>query len=111
MATAPGQQFADWTNLSSLTETLKGGKSPLLNTLGILLAGGSPEGVKPPEPSSGMGLRPSSQVGIAPRQLTSPSTIPDYSIPDYSAPQAMESVVQPEPVDEHKSIVRSIFGI
>lgn len=40
MANAPGQQFADWTKVPGINETLrqKGG-SPLLNTLGIVLSG------------------------------------------------------------------------
>jgi len=40
MANAPGQQFADWTTVPSITETLrKKGGSVLLNTLGIGLSG------------------------------------------------------------------------
>lgn len=36
-----GMEFMRWSSAPSITETLAGGNSPLLKTLGLLLAGGS----------------------------------------------------------------------
>ena len=63
-----GMEFMNWQNVPSITETLAGGKSPLLKGLGILLAGNEDqsEGVSPP--ALGQGVSPSNGVGIAPKQ-------------------------------------------
>jgi hypothetical protein len=63
-----GMEFMNWQNAPSLMDTISGKKSPLLNTMGILLAGNGDqsEGVSPP--ALGQGVSPSTGVGIAPKQ-------------------------------------------
>lgn len=64
-----GMEFMNWQNLPSLTQTLKGGNSPLLNTIGILMAGGSsPSAEVPgaaPAPTPGYDAEAMGQ-GVAP---------------------------------------------
>ena len=93
-----GLEFMSWQNAPSITETLKGGKSPLLNLLGIALAGGgeSPEpsgaapamgqGISAPvAPPIGINPNAPSGVGIAPGSFKMPTlTLPQIGIP--SAP-------------------------
>jgi hypothetical protein len=88
-----GNEFISWQSAPSITQTLKGGQSPLLNLLGIALAGG---GSAPESPAMGqemgqgmgqgvsapvappIGVNPSSSgVGIAPGSFQLPSlTLP-----------------------------------
>lgn len=91
MATQMGMEFMNWQNAPSLTEALKKGNSPLLGTLGILMAGDGdkeeltiePSGVPPVgeaglripsaiAPPSGMGLKANS----APPGLSAAPTLP-----------------------------------
>lgn len=89
-----GMEFVNWQNLPSLTETLAGGKSPLLKTIGLLMAGGDKEqepnvgapamgmGVSQPQIpggvgiapiSNGLGIKPPAQFGGLPSLPTAPT--------------------------------------
>ena len=80
-----GNEFMSWQSLPSITQTLKGNNSPLLNLLGIALAGGgqAPEasvasqgmgqGVSAPI-APPVGINPkASGVGIAPGSFQMPN--------------------------------------
>jgi hypothetical protein len=85
-----GTEFMSWQSLPSITQTLKGGQSPLLNLLGIALAGGgsTPEssdegqamgqGVSAPvAPPIGVNPNARSGTGIAPGSFQLPTlTLP-----------------------------------
>jgi hypothetical protein len=89
-----GTEFMSWQSLPSITQTLKGNNSPLLNLLGIALAGGgsTPEasvasqgmgqGVSMPiAPPIGVNPR-TSGVGIAPGSFQMPNlTLPQIGSP------------------------------
>ena len=95
--TAPGLEFQNWQNLPGLLETLAGKKSPILNTLGILMSGNNdsstdvetPEGAINP---SGYGLTPP-QMGVSSIGLKAPAfglppvtplpTLNTQTLPDY----------------------------
>jgi len=58
-----GNEFMSWQSAPSIIQTLKGGNSPLLNLLGIALAGGG----KSPEPSiASQGMGQGVSVPVAP---------------------------------------------
>ena len=58
-----GNEFMSWQSAPSIIQTLKGGNSPLLNLLGIALAGGG----STPEPSSmGQGMGQGVSAPVAP---------------------------------------------
>lgn len=65
-----GMEFMNWQNVPSLTETIASGKSPLLKTLGILLADGEKPktdyGIAPP--AMGQGISPGGGIGIDPNK-------------------------------------------
>lgn len=99
-----GLEFMRWQNAPSLMETMKGGKSPILNTLGILLggnkSGGSEEavqapglgqGIAPPSVPGGVGMNAAtpSGIGIAPSQFQTPNlTLPQLG----TAPSAQPGI-------------------
>ena len=96
-----GMEFMNWQNAPSLTETIMGGKSPLLKGLGILLANGgfgesSPVGAVPPalgqgvSMNSGVGVSPSkpSGLGISQNQFA----IPNLTLPQVGQPTASQSI-------------------
>lgn len=99
-----GLEFMRWQNVPSIMETMKGGKSPLLNTLGILLGGnkdggaeepgqapGLGQGVAPPSVPGGVGMNPNapSGVGIAPSQFK----VPNLTLPQLgTAPSAQPGI-------------------
>lgn len=86
-----GLEFMKWQNVPSITETILGGKNPLLKAAGILLAGNGQEGSETATPNMGMGqgvappvanapaggvginMNKSSGIGIAPGQFQIPS--------------------------------------
>lgn len=89
-----GMEFMNWQNLPSLTQTLAGGKSPLLNTIGLLLADGDKEeepsvgapaigtGVTPPQIPGGVGIAPVGGLGIKPpAQFGGLPLLPSLSAP------------------------------
>lgn len=74
-----GMEFMNWQNLPSLTETIAGGKSPLLKTIGLLMAGGNESeesnsvapaigtGIAKPQVPGGVGIAPNmGGLGIKP---------------------------------------------
>jgi hypothetical protein len=86
-----GNEFMSWQSLPSITQTLKGGQSPLLNLLGIALAGGgsSPE---PVSTSGAMGQGISAPVappvGINPNALSGVGIAPgSFQMPNLTLPQ------------------------
>jgi len=95
--TAPGLEFHNWQNLPGLMETLAGGKSPLLKTIGLMMSGDSSQPTAEPEGSvnpSGYGITPPSmdassigikapQFGLPPLLVTSLSTPKTQATPDY----------------------------
>ena len=96
-----GLEFMRWQNVPSISETIMGGKSPVLKTLGMLLAGGESEqagqpaapalgqGVAPPAVAGGQGMNMNkpSGVGIAPGQFQMPSlTMPQLGTSPAAAP-------------------------
>lgn len=97
-----GLEFMRWQNLPSITETIAGGKSPILKTLGILLAGsgqesqepaapGMGQGVAPPAVPGGVGMNPAARsgVGIAPSQFQ----VPNLTLPQLgTAPSAQPGI-------------------
>lgn len=94
-----GNEFMSWQSLPSITQTLKGGNSPLLNLLGIALAGGgeSPEppvaapamgqGISAPvAPPVGINPNASSGIGIAPGSFKLPTlSLPQIGVPSTPA--------------------------
>jgi len=94
-----GNEFMSWQSAPSITQTLKGGQSPLLNLLGIALAGGgqAPEqpiaapamgqGISAPvAPPVGINPNAPSGVGIAPGSFQIPNlTLPQMGSPDMPA--------------------------
>ena len=58
-----GLDFMGWQNVPSITEALKGGKSPLLNLLGIAMAGG---GQTPEQPGAAPALGQGISAPVAP---------------------------------------------
>ena len=93
-----GLDFMGWQNVPSITEALKGGKSPLLNLLGMAFAGG---GQAPEQPSAvpalgqgisapvapPIGINPnSSGLGISPQSFKLPNlTLPQIGMPSTPA--------------------------
>jgi hypothetical protein len=93
-----GTEFMSWQSLPSITQTLKGGQSPLLNLLGIALAGG---GSTPESPATApaigqgisapvappVGINPNaSGLGIAPGSFKLPNlTLPQIGMPSTPA--------------------------
>jgi hypothetical protein len=85
-----GNEFMSWQSLPSITQTLKGGQSPLLNLLGIAMAGGDStpqptstsggmgQGISVPvAPPVGINQNAPSGVGIAPGSFKMPNlTLP-----------------------------------
>ena len=97
-----GMEFMNWQNLPSLTQTLAGGKSPLLNTIGILLAGGDssqptvPEAAAPP-PVPGFDGQAMGQ-GIAPPMggTGQPGLQPNMGAPGMSPGNFLKAPTLPE---------------
>jgi hypothetical protein len=99
-----GLEFMRWQNVPSISETIIGGKSPILKTIGLLLGGngekgseegGQPaglgQGVAPPTVPGGVGMNPNapSGVGIPPSQFKLPGmTLPQLG----TAPSAQPGV-------------------
>lgn len=89
-----GNEFMSWQSAPSITQTLKGGQSPLLNLLGIALAGG---GQAPEQPGAApalgqgisapvappVGINPNAGgIGIAPGSFKMPTlTLPQIGMP------------------------------
>lgn len=93
-----GNEFMSWQSAPSITQTLKGGQSPLLNLLGIALAGGGQAPEQPiaaPPMGQGIsapvappvGINPNaSGVGIAPGSFQMPTlTLPQIGVPNTPA--------------------------
>lgn len=64
-------EFMNWQNVPSLSESIASGSSPLLKTLGILLASGGEKpktdyGIAPP--AIGQGIAPGGGIGINPNK-------------------------------------------
>lgn len=70
-----GMEFMRWQNLPSLSESIASGKSPLLKTLGILLAPNNEEQSQPVKPlGQGLGqTQTPGGVGIAPTMSNQPN--------------------------------------
>lgn len=96
-----GMEFMNWQNAPSLTETIMGGKSPLLKGLGILLASGgsdesSPAGAVPP--ALGQGVSMGGGVGVAPGKLSglgisqNQFAIPNLTLPQIGQPNAQQGI-------------------
>lgn len=93
-----GNEFMSWQSAPSITQTLKGGQSPLLNLLGIALAGGGQAPEQPiAAPAMGQGISApvappvginpnASGVGIAPGSFQMPTlTLPQIGMPGIPA--------------------------
>ena len=124
----PGTEFQNWQNLPSITETLAGGKSPLLNILGMLIApgasgdagsGGSAmgSGISVPEVAGGIGIKPPT-MDAAPAFGGEPTLKPKNPIfggispynvqPGLSLPQLGQA--NPLPTFNDASKVNSFWG-
>lgn len=89
-----GTEFMNWQSLPSLTQTLKSGQSPLLNLLGIAMAGGGQAQEQPiAAPALGQGISApvappvginpnASGVGIAPGSFK----LPNLTLPQIGSP-------------------------
>lgn len=124
----PGTEFQNWQNLPSITETLAGGKSPLLNILGMLLAPGASgdtgsgapalgSGISVPDVAGGIGVKPPSMDG-APTFGGAPGLKPKNpifgGISPYSAQPALSlpqlGQVTPAPTFNDGLKVNSFWG-
>lgn len=92
-----GTEFMSWQKAPSIMETLKGGKSPILNLLGLALGGMGMEGQSAPPLGQGiappagpqMGVNPVKPggLGISSSQFNIPSlTLPQIGTPTSQAP-------------------------
>lgn len=92
-----GMEFMNWQNAPSLLETITSGKSPVLKTLGILLAGnGEQQSVGVPAPSLGQGVSLGGGVGVAPNKTSSVGISQNqFAIPNLTLPQIGQQTVSP----------------
>jgi hypothetical protein len=113
----PGMEFASWTSLPSITETMArqqagGAKSPLMMIAGKLLeqfnsSGQPPDGSVPaPYMGMGQGLSYPSKTGIDPNAMPNGLTAPNYQMFNQQAPTApmtLPSLGQPtmQPTDSY----------
>jgi hypothetical protein len=97
-----GLEFMNWQSVPSITEALKGGKSPLLNLLGIAFAGGE----KPSEPSGiSQGLGQGISAPIAPPIGINPNagglgiSPESFKLPNLTLPQIGSPMMPAQNVD------------
>lgn len=75
-----GTEFMRWQNVPSLSESIakiaSGGGSPVLKTIGMLLAGGGSQGSESPaEPALGQGIAPPFAPGGQGMNMSKPSNV------------------------------------
>jgi hypothetical protein len=130
MATAiPGTEFQNWQNLPSLTETLAGGKSPLLNILGLLMSPSEKEeskavapmgsGVGVTDVAGGIGIKPpgvsNQSLGATGEPSLKPKSpifngISPYSVqPNFALPKIGEQ--SPAQILNNSSQINSFWGV
>jgi hypothetical protein len=100
-----GTEFMSWQSLPSITQTLKAGNSPLLNLLGIALAGKE----KPEEPSGiGQGMGQGVSVPVAPPVGINPNLATrsglgiapgSFQLPNLTLPQIGSPMMPAQNVD------------
>ena len=110
-----GMEFMRWQNVPSITETIMGGKSPLLKTIGLMMAGGgeggAPEGAAPP-PAMGQGVSVGGGVGMAPNKPAGLGIAPgQFNIPSLTFLQLGQPAQQQGVDTDGDGQVDSFWGI
>ena len=97
-----GLDFMGWQNVPSITEALKGGKSPLLNLLGIAMAGGGQATEQPnAAPALGQGISSpiAPPIGINPNAGGLGISPESFKLPNLTLPQIGSPMMPTQNVD------------
>jgi hypothetical protein len=110
-----GNEFMSWQSAPSITQTLKGGNSPLLNLLGIALAGGG-QASEPPVASQGMGQGVSAPVappiGVNPNASGVGIAPGSFQLPNLTLPQIGVATTPAQGADlDGDGLVDNFWGI
>jgi hypothetical protein len=114
-----GNEFMSWQSAPSITQTLKGGNSPLLNLLGIALAGGG-QASEPSVASQGIGQGMGQGVSapIAPPIGINPNagglgiSPESFKLPNLTLPQIGSPMMPTQNVDlDGDGVIDNFWGL